>query len=241
MHILSLIKSCCCNLSLLLVVIIFIANQSLVQAEPGVADQYKNINANYQNPDVDVWVKRFEGEGREVYDYRHELVNAIGLEPGQAVADIGAGTGLFEPLLADKVGTDGIVYAVDIVPEFIEHIQKNSAQRGLTNIRTILSNERSITLPENSVDVVYLCDAYHHFVYYSDMLSSIHTALRPGGQLFVVEYDKISGVSREWIINHIRGTKQKFTAEIEASGFRLTEELNIAGLKDTFVRRFIKN
>ncbi len=130
---------------------------------------------------------------------------------------------------------------MDIVPEFIEHIQKNNAQRGLTNIRTLLSNERSVTLPANSVDVVFLCDAYHHFVYYNDMLSSIHTALRPGGQLFVVEYDKIPGISREWIIHHIRGTKQKFTAEIEASGFRLSEELDITGLNDNFVRRFIKD
>ena len=155
------------------------------------SEKYRDINNNYRNPDVDVWVQRFEGEGRQVFDYRHQLVEAIGLKEGQNVADVGAGTGLFEPLLSNNVGNKGIVYAVDIVPEFIDYIQKKSSETGLSNIRTILGDEHSTRLPENSVDVVYLCDSYHHFVYYQDMLKSIHVALRPGGELFVVEFDKI--------------------------------------------------
>ena len=206
-----------------------------------VDDKYRNINENYKNPDVDVWVQRFEGEGRQAYDYRNQLVEAIGLVEGQVVADVGAGTGLFEPLLAARVGNSGSVYAVDIVPEFIEHIQKKSREHGLKNIHTVLSDERSTRLKENSVDVVYICDAYHHFVYYKDMLKSIHDALKPGGQLFMVEFDKIPGQSSQWLIDHIRGTKEEFTAEITASGFVLGEEIHIEGLNDTFVIRFYKN
>ncbi|MFQ5661242.1 MAG: class I SAM-dependent methyltransferase [Gammaproteobacteria bacterium] len=214
--------------------------QTLAETGADSTEQYRHINDNYKKPDVDVWVKRFEREGREVYDFRHELVQAIGLEPGQDVADVGAGTGLFEPLLAHAVGAEGTVYAVDIVPEFIDHIAKKAKQRGFVNIKTVLSREHSIELPAHSVDVVYISDAYHHFVYYQEMLASIYSALRPGGQLFIVEYDKRPGVSREWLIHHIRGTKQQFTAEIEAGGFGLVEEINIPGLKDTFVRRFTK-
>ena len=214
---------------------------SAQQATPEVSAQYRHINDNYQHPDVEVWVKRFEGEGREVYDYRNEIVAAIGLHAGQDVADVGAGTGLFEPLLAHQVGTGGTVYAVDIAPEFIEHIRKKAAQAGLSNVKAVLSDERSIHLPDNSVDVVYICDAYHHFIYYREMLQSIHRALRPGGQLFLVEYDKRPGVSSDWILQHIRGTREQFSAEIEAGGFEPAGDINIDGLKDTFVRRFIKN
>lgn len=210
------------------------------QLSPEVAPQYQHINDNYRHPDVEIWVKRFEGEGREVYDYRNQIVDAIGLTPGQDVADVGAGTGLFEPLLAHHVGTGGIVYAVDIAPEFIAYIKKKAAQAGLANIKTVLSDERSIHLPVNSVDVVYICDAYHHFTYYKEMLQSIHKALRPRGQLFLVEYDKRPGISRDWIMHHIRGTKEQFSTEIEAGGFNLAGDIKIQGLKDTFVRRFIR-
>ena len=82
----------------------------LLSSLPAYAQQAAvndSINAPFKakNLNVQVWVKRFEVEGREVYDYRNQIVNAIGLKPGQQVADVGAGTGLFEPLLASKVGT----------------------------------------------------------------------------------------------------------------------------------------
>ena len=227
-------------LSLTLALVICIPAQTHAQSTAAATEQFRHINDNYKHPDVDVWVERFEGEGREVYDYRNQLVDAIGLQEEQDVADVGAGTGLFEPLLSHKVGANGIVYAVDIVPAFIQHIKQKAEQAGLSNIRTFLSDEHSIHLPENSVDVVYICDAYHHFTYYQDMLRSIHKALRPDGQLFLVEYDKRPGISSDWLINHIRGTKQEFTREIEAEGFNMAGDIKIDGLKDTFARRFLK-
>jgi len=227
-------------LNLILVLIIGFPPQTQAESTSTATEQFRHINDNYKHPDVDVWVERFEGEGREVYDYRNQLVDAIGLQEEQDVADVGAGTGLFEPLLSHKVGANGIVYAVDIVPAFIKHIKQKAEQAGLTNIRAVLSDEHSIHLPENSVDVVYICDAYHHFTYYQDMLRSIHKALRSGGQLFLVEYDKRPGISRDWLIDHIRGTKKEFTKEIEAGGFNMAGDIKIDGLKDTFARRFLK-
>ncbi|MBF8268808.1 MAG: ubiE 1, partial [Gammaproteobacteria bacterium] len=169
----------------------------------------RDVNAEYKAPDLDiqVWVDRFEGEGREVFDYRNDIIAAIGLQPGQQVADVGAGTGLFVPLLADKVGVGGKVYAVDITPKFIEHIQKKIQERGLTQVETVLNDEHSAGLPEHSVDVVFTSDVYHHFAYIEDMLASIRSALRPGGQFIVVDYDKIPGKSSEFILQHVRDTK----------------------------------
>ncbi len=237
-------RYCFRNLQVLLIAILlvfsFIPPVFPEGAQSEATEKYRNINANYKNPDIEVWVKRFEGEGREVFDYRNEIIESIGLQEGQDVADVGAGTGLFEPLLVNKVGETGTVYAVDIVPEFIEHIQNKSQEHGLSNVRTVLSDEHSTRLPENSVDVVYICDAYHHFVHYQDMLNSIHAALRPGGQLLVVEYDKVPGKSDQWLLDHIRGTKEEFTSEIEEGGFQLTEDIRIEGLQNTFIRRFTK-
>src|SRR5438445_2054730 len=88
------------------------------------------INAEYRNPDVKQWVERFETESREIYRERERIADYVGLKPGSAVADIGAGTGLFTELFARRVGPSGRVFAVDIVPEFLEHIRARSKAAG---------------------------------------------------------------------------------------------------------------
>jgi ubiquinone/menaquinone biosynthesis C-methylase UbiE len=210
------------------------ATATAQQAEVG------DINEVYRdaNLDVEVWAERFESEGREAYDFRQEIVDGIGLRPGQAVADIGAGTGLFEPLLAAAVGSGGKVYAVDIVPRFVEHIEAKAAERGLSQVEAVLGAEDSVNLPTGSVDVVFICDAYHHFENYGAMLESIHAALRPGGKLVVVEFDRIEGESPDFVLEHIRASKEEFTAEIEAHGFRFTQDATADGMQETFVRHF---
>ena len=193
------------------------------------------LNERYKDPNlqVEVWADRFESEGREVFDFREEIVASIGIEPGQAIADVGAGTGLYEPLFAAAVGTEGTVYAVDIVPGFIEYIATKAAEQNLTQIMTILGDDRSTGLAEGSVDFVFVCDTYHHFEDHEAMLASIHQALRPGGKFVVVEYERI-----EPRVEHIRADKAQFTAEIEASGFRFTEEIEIDGMEENYVLHF---
>jgi ubiquinone/menaquinone biosynthesis C-methylase UbiE len=207
---------------------------------PLAAQERSDINAQYLDPDLDVevWVERFEVEGREAYDFREEITASLGLRRGESVADIGAGTGLFEPLLAADVGPRGKVYAVDISPKFIEHIAKNAAARGLDQIEARLGTVTSIGLPEGSVDVVFICDAYHHFEDYDSMLQSIHSALKPGGRLVVVDYDRVEGESSEFVLEHIRASKQEFTSEIEARGFRFVADRTPVGMVESFVRRF---
>ena len=201
-----------------------------------------DINANYKSTTLNVqeWVDRFEVEGREVYDYRHEIVAALGISPGEVIADVGAGTGLFIPLFAEAVGETGIVYAVDIAPKFIEHIEKRASDNGLDQVRTVLNSDRSVNLPADSVDIVFTSDVYHHFEYYEDMLASIHAALKEDGEFIVVEFDMIPGKSSDFLQTHIRDTKEVFTAEIEAAGFTMVEDFTLDGLQETFMRRFVK-
>jgi ubiquinone/menaquinone biosynthesis C-methylase UbiE len=198
------------------------------------------LNAGYKDPDleIEVWVDRLESEGREAFDFRNEIAASIGLEPGQAVADIGAGTGLYTPLLAALVGETGRVYAVDIVPTFVAHIRDEVAARGLTQVTPVLGSDVSANLPPGAVDVVFVCDTYHHFEDYEAMLGSIHSVLRPGGRLVIVEFERVAGESSEFTLEHIRADKETFTREIVASGFRFTGEVEIPGMTETFVRQF---
>ena len=217
----------------------------LVLASPwlyGQSGQSEGINDSYKSANlrVEEWVQRFEVEGREAYDLRHQIVDAIGLKPGQSVADVGAGTGLFIPLLAEKVGSKGVVYAVDISPRFIEHIQKKIADAKLDQVKTVLSNERSVALPPCSADVVFSSDAYHHFVYYQDMLASISRALKPGGQFIVVDFDIESKVLPSSMIEHVGKTKEEFTRQIEEAGFERAGDLTLPTMRSNFMYRFVK-
>jgi predicted methyltransferase len=191
------------------------------RAETSVAP---GINRAYENPDFGLWVHRFEREGREVFDKRHEILRALALRPGMVVADVGAGTGLFTRLMAPAVLPGGRVIAVDIAPEFVANTVRSAEAAGLGNVTGQLGTARETGLAPGSVDLVFTSDTYHHFEYPRSMLASIHGALRPGGTFIVIDFERIEGVSSPWILGHVRAGKETVIAEVEAAGCRLQEE-----------------
>jgi ubiquinone/menaquinone biosynthesis C-methylase UbiE len=139
------------------------------------------INDSFRNPNVKEWVEKFEGESRETFEKRKEVLAACEIKPGTTVADIGAGTGMYTRLFADQVGAMGKVYAVDISQKFLDHIDKSCQSLQLKNVKTILGKDTSPELPENSIDTAFICDTYHHFEFPYKMLASIHQAMKPKG------------------------------------------------------------
>ncbi|MGA2065793.1 MAG: methyltransferase domain-containing protein [Thermoguttaceae bacterium] len=196
------------------------------------------INKTYENPDVNESVRRFESENREVFSKRKEIVAACKLKPGMSVADIGAGTGLFTHLFAAEVGPSGRVYAVDIARKFIEHVETTSKEAGLKNVTGIVCTPTSTELPPDSVDLVFICDAYHHFEYPRKTMASAGRALRAGGQLILVDYRRIEGKTPDWLLKHLRAGQEVFTKEIEAAGFKVVDRADF--LKENYFVRFEK-
>jgi len=187
-------------------------------AEESVAP---GANRHYLGPRVAVetWVRRFETESREVYAERHAIVAALDLAPGARVADVGAGTGLFVPLLAHAVGASGRVFALDIAPAFVAHLRERVAAHRLDNVRVVLSEADAVSLSPASIDVAFLCNVYHHLEYPHSLLASLKTALVPGGRLVVVDFERIEGVSPRWILGHVRAGREVVAAEIARAGF----------------------
>jgi ubiquinone/menaquinone biosynthesis C-methylase UbiE len=197
------------------------------------------INEQYRNPDYSRWQRNLETEGREVYEKRLAIVDAVAPRPGQAIADVGAGTGLFTRLFAARVGPQGRVYAVDIARAFVDgNVQRARAAR-LENVVGIVSTQADTRLDERSIDVAFVCDAYHHFEEPKAMLASIRRALRPGGTLVVVDFERIPGASPDWILQHVRAGKEHFRREIEASGFRFAEEVKL--MRENYFLRFTRD
>ena len=196
------------------------------------------INANFESPNVDQYIAMFEGDGRAIYANRHAILDVLELQPGHDVADVGAGTGFFTRMMAEEVGPDGNVYAVDISEEFLEHISETADDAGLTNIELVLCDQRSTKLPPNSVDAVFICDTYHHFEFPADTLASIHEALRDKGKLVVVDFERVKGVTTPFSIEHVRAGKGTFTDEIKDAGFDYVREADI--MEDQYVLVFTK-
>lgn len=194
------------------------------------------INDSFVDADPATFVERFEKEGREVYDFREKIVAACKLKPGMAVADIGAGTGLFTRLMSPQVGNDGIVFAVDISENFIKHIEVTCREAGMTNVKGVVCTPTSVELPPKSADVAFICDTYHHFEFPYKTMRSIHNALKPDGELVLVEFHRIEGTSSDWALGHIRAPKEVFVEEICRAGFKVVGEENF--MKESYLVRF---
>jgi ubiquinone/menaquinone biosynthesis C-methylase UbiE len=194
------------------------------------------INESYLDPemDVDAMVQRFEVESREIAAQRDAIVAAIEVRAGERLADVGAGTGLFLEPLAVAVGPEGRLYAVDIAAPFVGFLSQRAAKLGLEQVEPRLCSERSVELPDGSIDVAFVCDVYHHFEYPQSSLASLRDALVPGGRLVIVDFERVPGVTREWILSHVRAGKDEVIAEVEAAGFRLAEEKQIEGLSENY-------
>jgi uncharacterized protein (TIGR01244 family) len=199
-----------------------------------------DLNRDFLDPnlDVDQWIQRFEVESREIFAQRLEILKAVEVVSGARVADIGAGTGLFTRLLAHEVGSEGHVYAVEISAAFLQHINHMARELGVSNISAVLCREDSVGLPLNSVDQAFVCDTYHHFAFPRQSLDSIHRALKPGGMLVVVDFERVPGQSRDWVLQHVRAGKDVVRGEIESAGFEFIDEPHVAGLQENYMLRF---
>jgi len=200
------------------------------------------INDTYLNPDLDAAAQNrgFTSENRETFANRMEIAQAVGLAPGMTVADVGAGTGIYEPIFSKVVGATGKVYAVDISAPLLAFIEKSMKEAGITNVTTVQGTDTSINLPANSVDVVFTSDVYHHFEYPAVILADIRSALKDGGSFIVVDYDRVPGVTPPSMLQHVRTDKKTVIAEVTAAGFQPPEEVTISGFKSSFFLRFRK-
>jgi ubiquinone/menaquinone biosynthesis C-methylase UbiE len=133
------------------------------------------------------WLER---SNRDSEENTTLAVKELQLKPGMVVADIGAGTGYYSLKIARKVQPGGQVLAVDIQPEMLDRLRDNAQKAGVRNIQTILGTESDPKLPPGSVDIAILVDVYHELSRPQRVLQHIRSALKPDGELVLLEYRK---------------------------------------------------
>ena len=203
-------------------------------AQPTPAGADPSINERFYNPAPGEWLPRFEGESREIYARRSDIVTASGAQAGMTVADVGAGSGFMAMLFAKHVGPTGRVIAADISKVFVASIAERAKNEGLQNVSTVLGTQTETGLSADSVDMVFTSDVYHHFEQVAATLASIKRALKAGGRFIVVDFERIPGVSSENTLKHVRAGKETVIEEVLAAGFKLREEVKTLGLKTNY-------
>ncbi len=152
------------------------------------------------------WLERPEREREERADL---LVPALKLKPGDAVADIGCGSGYYTRRLAKAVGDPltrpsdtlspsdgerdgvrGVVFAVDIQPEMLDLLTNKLAAEKIFNVKPVLGTITDPKLPPASVDLILMVDVYHEFDHPFEMVAAMCRALKPGGRIAFVEFRK---------------------------------------------------
>ncbi|MBT8471097.1 MAG: class I SAM-dependent methyltransferase [Marinicaulis sp.] len=189
---------------------------------------------------LDLWLERLEVGSRELFSAREAVVEAVGLEEGDWVGDIGAGTGLYSLLFAEEVGDDGRIFAEDIEPLFLDLITRRTHDAGVKNVTAVLGRTDDVTLPGNSVDVMFIADTYHYFDDRETIMRTIYEALKPGGLLVLVEYEISPGEDRPDYKSHVRFGKTGVISEIEYIGFEFVDEPEVEGLTENYLVRFRK-
>lgn len=138
------------------------------------------------------WIKRrmYEGPGRDDWQRPEQVVAALGLEPGDRVADLGSGGGYFTFPMAQAVGETGHVYAVDVDKSLLAYIAKESQKRGLSQIETVLAPKDGLGLPNDSVDLIFLSNVFHHLPDPTAYFRRARPILRNGGRIAVIDFSE---------------------------------------------------
>ena len=172
--------------------------------------------------DSKAYIARLEAPMRDAYQKPEEVVKALSIKGGEVIADIGAGSGYFTVRLARAVGEKGRVYAVDVSPDMILHLNRRIRDLDLKNVVTVLCAPEDPLLADASVDRFFICDTWHHVGGHAKYLALLKKMLKPGGQVVVVDFKKAKtpvGPPME-----IRIAREDLVKEMEANGFQLAAE-----------------
>ena len=163
-------------------------------------------------------------ETRKVEEEPQLVLDQLGIEPGMVVCDLGCGNGFYTLQLAEKVGGEGQILAVDIQSEMLHELKNRAAQANLENIQLVLGEPDNPKLPDSKVDLVLMVDVYHEFSHPEEMLAAIRKALKPEGMIALVEFRAED--PRVNIKPLHKMSKEQILKEYSANGFRLVKEFD---------------
>ena len=206
------------KLSLLL--ILLMALPSAVHAQDAVKRDDHQMHRLHNDPKA--YIGALEDPKRDAYQKPHEVIHALNLKSGEVIADIGAGSGYFTFQLARHVGDKGKVYAVDVSPEMILHINRRIRELKANNVVTLLADPDDPLLPDRSVNRFFFSDSWHHIENQSKYLSLMKRMLKPSGEVVMIDFHK-----KELPVGppmQMKIAREDLIKQLDGNGYRLTKE-----------------
>jgi arsenite methyltransferase len=187
------------------------------QTQPMTPEEMHRLHQDSQ-----AYIAALQDPARDAYQKPHDVVMALGLKDGEHVADIGAGAGYFTFRFANHVGKTGVVYGVDINPDMIAHLNRRIQESAVENVRAILAKPDDPLLPDASIDLLFICETWHHIESQSAYLTRMKTVLRPDGHVAIIDFQKLPtpvGPPQE-----MRVSREDLVRQFQSAGFRLERE-----------------
>jgi SAM-dependent methyltransferase len=174
---------------------------------------------------ADEWVKTLDGETRVAALKIDDIVGAMKLRPGETIADIGAGTGLFDVPMGKAVGPAGRIYAVEIDAQFFPMIRKRAADAKVANVETVLGQFTDPALPAKNIDVALFHDVMHHIDKRAEYLKALAPYLAPAARIVVVDYEPGQGPHRDQ--PQLEVSREQLASWMRDAGFAHSEEVKL--------------
>ena len=164
----------------------------------------------------------YEGFSRDGWQQPERVVAALGIEPGDRVADLGSGSGYFTLHLARAVGQGGKVFAVDVDEEMNAYLGRRLEVAGVSNVEVVQGRFEDPLLPDAGIDLVVTVDTYHHIEGRPDYFRNLKRDLAPGGRVAVIDYDGRKG----WFVRLMGHytPREDLLREMGEAGYAVAEE-----------------
>ena len=171
------------------------------------------------------WIKTLEAPARIAGLKAAEVIGAIGLKPGDVVADLGAGAGAFALPFAKAVAPSGKVYAVEIDEGFLAHIGRKAREMQLTNVVPVTGKFTDPSIPARDVDVAFMHDVLHHVENRAEYLKNAARYLEPGGRFVIIDFDAAQSPHRDQPALVV--SKEQVTQWMADAGFGAPQEKQV--------------
>jgi len=194
---------------------------TFVAAPAFAQDQHKHRRPD----DIKQYLEHLDRTERDQYQKPSEVMEALRLKPGMAVADLGSGSGYFTRRFVEAVTETGIVYAVDVEPEMLAYVKDSVVHMHVPyRAEFILALPDNPKLPFESVDLIFVCNTVHHLNDRSTYFRNIRSALKAGGRIDIIDFYPDERSGELGFPKHHLVARDTVIKEMSDAGYRLARE-----------------
>jgi arsenite methyltransferase len=175
--------------------------------------------------DIKQYLERLDSEERDQHQKPRQVIDALNLKPGLTVADLGSGSGYFTRRFIEAVTETGKVYAVDVEPEMLKYTEESIVHMHRSySVEFILARPDNPKLPYGSIDLLFVCNTYHHLEERAKYFSDTKSSLKPGGRIAIIDFYHDERSGELGFPKHHLVPRETVIAELTEAGYRLVRE-----------------